>query len=242
MRALAVQFNLNLWGIVMELQYYMLCLATIILVATSAAYGVKFLKKRNYLLGLEWLIVTFSASNALLFFLADIKAAYGISYFCDAFSRGFGIPLVAVAGLMAVTHAFRPVVLADVAIFALSIAGTVVLVASDAVAAAKPYFYVVTWTAFSVYLAYFARRLLRAGQGGSALGVVVSLLSAQAIAIVYDFFPIPGDHEHMIFYTLAELTWAYLCAQTYYAYCALERAEQARPAGQVPCDEHQHFA
>lgn len=238
MRALAVQFDLNLWGIVMEMQYYLLCLATAILVAISATYGVKFLKKRNYLLGFEWLIVTFSASNALLFFLADIKGAYSISYFCDAFSRGFGIPLVAVAGLMAVTHAFRPTVLADMAIFALAAAGGVVLVACDAVAPVKPYFYVATWSAFSIYFAYFAKRLLNAGQGGQALGIVVALVAAQAIAVIYDFFPIPGDHEHMMFYTLAELTWAYLCAQTYYAYCALERAE---PPNQLACDR-QHFA
>lgn len=211
---------------IMDMQFQILCFTTFVLVLTSLIYGIKFLKRRNYLLGIEWLIVTFSAANFLFFFLTDVRAAYNVSYFCDAFSRGFGIPIVTTAGLMAVTHNYRPSLLTDVLLFAGALAGGTVLVAVDAVAPVKPYFYLVMWSAFSLYLAYLAWRLLNLGELAHAVGVVLVLLSAQAIASIYDFYQLPGDQDHMLFYILASSTWAYLCVQMYYAYGALERAQQ----------------
>lgn len=210
----------------MDMQYGILCFCTFVLVLTSLIYGIKFLKRRNYLLGIEWLIVTFSASNFLFFAVTDVRAAYNVSYFCDAFSRGFGIPVVTVAGLMAVTHSYRPSLLTDVLLFAGALAGGAVLVAVDAVAPVKPYFYLVMWSAFSLYLAYFAWRLLNLGELAHAVGVALVLASAQAIASIYDFYQLPGDQDHLLFYTFAGLTWSFLCVEMYYAYCALERAQQ----------------
>ncbi len=211
----------------MDLSFYILCLAVAVLVATSLIYGLKFLGKRNYLLGIEWLVVTFSGSNFLLYALGDVQLSYRISMFCDAFSRGFGIPVIAVAGLMAVTHRYRPAILVDVVFFVAAIAGTVVLMAADFAAQFKPYFYVVMWSAFSVYLAYLAWKLLNAGEGLHALGVFMVLLTGQAIACIYDFYKIPGDHEHVIFYILASFTWSFVCVELYYAYGALERVEKS---------------
>lgn len=208
------------------MSFYILCLAIAVLVTTSLIYGLKFLRKRNYLLGIEWLVVTFSGTNFLLYFLGGVQFSYGISYFCDAFSRGFGIPVIATAGLMAVTHRYKPAILVDILFFVVAIAGTAVLVAADAVAQPKPYFYVVMWSAFSVYLAYFAWKLLSAGEGLHAIGVVMVLLTSQAIACIYDFYKIPGDDDRAIFFTLACLTWSLLCVVLYYAYGALERVEE----------------
>ncbi len=163
----------------MDLNFYILCLAVAVLVATSLIYGLKFLGKRNYLLGIEWLVVTFSGSNFLLYALGDAQLSYRISMFCDAFSRGFGIPVIAVAGLMAVTHRYRPAILVDVVFFMAAIAGTIVLVTADFAAQFKPYFYVAMWSAFSVYLAYFAWKLLNAGEGLHAFGVFMVLLTAR---------------------------------------------------------------
>lgn len=211
----------------MDFKTYMLLFGTAVLVVTSLVYGVKFLKRGNYLLGIEWLIVTFSATNFLIFALAGVQSSYSISYFCDAFSRAFGIPVITVAGLMAVTHGYKPSLRADVTLFVLSFVGGLVLVAAAAVAPFKPYFYLAMWTAFSLYLAYFAKRLLNAGEGGHAIGVVLVLVSAQAIASIYDFYTIPGDTpDHVIFYIFAGLAWSFLCVEMYYAYCALERAER----------------
>lgn len=208
----------------MKLEHYLFFLSTSILVLTSGIYGVKFLKKRNYLLGVEWLIVTFSATNFLVFALGEIQGAYTVSFFCDAFSRAFGIPVITTLGLMAVTHGYRPQVRVDVLLFAAAIAGTAVLVAAEAVAPYKAVFYVTMWTLFSLYLAYFICRLAAVRAYRHALAVSLVLAACQGIASIYDFYRIPGDDEQYIFYILAGLSWSSLCVVLYYAYGALERA------------------
>jgi hypothetical protein len=211
----------------MDMRHLVLCLSIAVLAVTSLVYGIKFLRKRNFLLGVEWLVITVSASNFLFFFLTGIEQSYAVSFFLDAFSRGFGIPVIAVAGLMVLTHGYRPSILADVLFFAGAIAGTCVLVGVDAVARPLPYFYLVMWSGFSVYLAYFVKRLLNAGSRLHAASVLFSLLTSLAIAVIYDFYKIPGDGSNVVFnfYVLATLTWAYQLFALYHAYDALERSE-----------------
>lgn len=212
----------------MDLKSLAFILADALMVAAGCIYGWKFFRKRNYLLGLEWLIVGLSGANFFVFFLTGSHFVYNISYFFDAFSRAFGLPVIATAGLMAVTHGYKPTALADAGYFVASFAGAIILVAADVVAPAKPWFYLVMWTAYSVYLTYFAVRLLSAGQKKHAIGVLLVMLTSQAIATIYDFYKIPGDDdEHTVFYILALLTWAFSLFETYYAYCALERFQGA---------------
>ena len=212
----------------MDLKSYGFLLGDAAMVLAGCVYGWKFFRKRNYLLGLEWLIVGLSGANFFVYFLTGSSFVYNISYFFDAFSRAFGFPVIATAGLMVVSHGYKPSILADVGYFVASFAGAVILVAADFIVPAKPWFYLVMWTAYSIYLTYFAWRLLRAGEKTHAIGLFLVMLSAQAIASIYDFFHIPGDDEqHTLFYVLALITWAYALAETYYAYCALERAETA---------------
>jgi hypothetical protein len=211
----------------MDAKTLILCTATVLLLATSLTYGLKFIGRRNYLLGVEWLVVTLSTSNLLVYLLSGAQAAYKISYFCDAFSRGFGIPVIATAGLMAVTHRYKPSTFTDIAFFAAAIAGTALLVSGGFVAKPLPYFYVLMWTVYSVYLAYFAWRLLRAGKGGYAFGVVVALVLGETVAWTYDLFQFPHDDGRILFYTFALTTWSYTVVQLYYAYGALERVEAA---------------
>jgi hypothetical protein len=100
--------------------------ADLLLMVTGYIYGWKFLKKRNYLLGFECWIVAVSATNllfsALLFSVPDFEGIsqtlYGNALYLDAFSRAAGIPLIGVAGLMAVTHAYHPSKSADMLWFA----------------------------------------------------------------------------------------------------------------------------
>lgn len=212
----------------MGLKFLVFCLADAVMVAAGATYGCKFLKKGNYLLGLEWLIVALSGTNFFFYALSGSEFLYRISYFFDAFSRGFGFTVIAVAGLMAVTHKYKPSILVDIAFFVLSGLVTVALVAADVVTPAKPWFYLVMWSAFSLYLAYFAWRLLAAGEKAHALGVIVVVLTCQAIASIYDFYPIPGDDDqHTLFYIAALLSWGYALFELYFAYGALERVEEA---------------
>ncbi|MCW3521121.1 hypothetical protein K6Y79_38690, partial [Burkholderia cenocepacia] len=59
-----------------------------------------------------------------------------------------------------------------------------------------------------------------------AASVTLALVSTQIIASIYDFYHIPGDSDHMIFYTLAMFSWSYMSVSLYFAYCALERAQE----------------
>ncbi|MXN73126.1 hypothetical protein GR157_00040 [Burkholderia sp. 4701] len=220
----------------MDQRTFVLCLASGLLATTTCIYGLKFLKKRNYLLGIEWLIVTVSSTNALIYFATGFEISGLVSHVLDAFSRGFGMPIVAVAGLMAVTHGYKPSARQDVALFALSFAGTAVLVGAGFIAKVLPYFYVVMWALLSIYLAYFVRRLLRAGQPFHAMSTAVALVASQVIACIYDFYPIPGDAHNVVFnfFVLALVTWSYVTASLYYAYDALERANRTERARKIP--------
>ena len=81
-----------------------LLLADVLLILAGVIYGVKFLRKRNYLCGIEWFIMALSGSHFLLWALFGWESGYSVAHFFDAFSRSFGFPVVAVAGMMAVTH------------------------------------------------------------------------------------------------------------------------------------------
>jgi hypothetical protein len=206
---------------------HLLIAADSLLILTTLVYGVKFLKKGNYLLGFEWLVITLSGSNFMIFLFTEKIFAYNISMFCDAFSRSVGIPVITIAGLMAVTQRYKPSILADVALFAGGIAVGLIFMSAEFVQPLKPYFYVVAWGVFSVYLAYFAKRLMDVGEKLQAINVIAVLVTNQVIACIYDFYHIPGDDEqHTIFFIFAATAWSYLCVGLYYAYGALERAEQ----------------
>ncbi|GLH50754.1 MULTISPECIES: hypothetical protein [Pseudomonas] len=213
----------------MEPRNIVLCLACFLLLANGLTFGIRFLKKRNLLLALEWFVVAFSATNFLVFFLTGSEHAYLISYFCDAFSRAFGIPLITVLGLMAVTHAYKPSVGKELMMFAGAMLGTLALISTKVLVTLLPYFYVLMWVMFSVYLVYFAVRLANVGESLHAIGVMFGMLASLTIACIYDFYKIPGDDSNVLlnFYVLALTTWAYLLVHLYYAYCALERAKGA---------------
>ncbi|MBC9251177.1 hypothetical protein A9179_12905 [Pseudomonas alcaligenes] len=188
-------------------------------------YGAKFIKKNNYLLGLEWWVVAFSASNFASYMLTGWEVNYSITMFLDSFSRSFGMPIIATLGMMALTHNYKPSALKEIMLFAAAFAGTFVVFLADFFDEPRPYFYVIMWTAYSTYLAYFIMRLARAGESFHAMATAVGGVVSLAVAITYDFFPIPGDDTHMVFMTWAFITWSYGAIQLYYAYAALERAK-----------------
>lgn len=208
--------------------------ACIVLALSGWIYGAKFLKKNNYLLGLEWWIVAFSATNFVLYMLTGGHVHYSITMFLDSFSRSFGMPVITVLGLMALTHNYKPTVLKEVLLFAAAFAGTFVIFLADFFDGIRPYFYVVMWVILAIYLCYFILCLARAGENLHAVATTFTLIVSLAVAIVYDFFPIPGDDTHMIFMTWAFITWAYAVIQLYYAYDALARSHTLSRASLVP--------
>lgn len=213
----------------MDPRSYALCFACLSLAVSGVVYGTKFIRKRNYLLGLEWLILAFSSTNFLLFNITESAVLYKVAHFFDAFSRGFGVPVVAVAGMMAVTHNYKPSARQDVLLFVFSIIGTVFIMNADFMARPLPYFYLVMWGGMSVYMLYFVKRLLEIGAGLNAAALIFGIVSSSIIAVIYDFYKIPGEETNVVFnfFVLALLSWAYFGVAVYYAYCALER-EQGR--------------
>ncbi|WP_172152446.1 hypothetical protein [Pseudomonas tumuqii] len=217
----------------MEIKEVLALLSSVFLIVCGVVYGLKYVRvRKNYLLGFEWLIVAFSAANLLFFLLTGFEPSYSISFFLDAFSRAFGVPIVAVLGLMAVTHNYKPSVAKDIVIFAVTFAATFVLVLADFVKGPLPYFYLFMWCCYTVFLVYFSWRLLRAGEHLHALLNTLVAAAALGIAVVYDFFPIPGDDDQMVFMIFALTVWGIQIVQQYYAYGALERAG-ARASGSL---------
>ncbi|WP_229052496.1 hypothetical protein [Aeromicrobium sp. Leaf350] len=191
-------------------------------------YGWKLIRHYgNYLLGLEFMVVATSGSNFLLWALLgshEDSFLYSIAYFFDAFSRSVGITLILVLGLLRVTHRYKPALGVDIGAFALAIAAGLYLqqFRSPDFYAGPATFYVVVNLLTAVFLAYFAWRVWGAGSRGWAVATAVASLAATAVAVIYDFFPIPGDDEHhTTFYILALSTWGFQMFVYFYAYRAL---------------------
>ncbi|MFR0693527.1 hypothetical protein ACLUTX_29325 [Enterobacterales bacterium AE_CKDN230030158-1A_HGKHYDSX7] len=210
----------------MEIRDLCALVSCVVLALSGWIYGAKFFKKKNYLLGLELWIVGFSATNFCIFIATGSEFNLGISLYLDSFSRSFGMPIIAVLGLMAVTHNYKPSVFIEVLLFAAAFAGTFVVFLAGFLDGVRPYFYVVMWSGYTIFLFYFVSQLVRARETLHALATAVGGLVALAVAITYDFFPIPGDDTHMIFMTWAFITWSYGAIQLYYAYVALTRAKE----------------
>lgn len=218
----------------MDARLLSICIGAIALAATGFFYGVKFCQKRNYLIGVEWFALAISSTNFMIYELTHSHITYLGVVFLDTFSRAFGLPIVTVAGLMVLTHRFRPTIRTDVLLFVGTAIATLIVL-MDKFAPALAYFLLTAWTMFTACLFYFAYRLWVSGEKAHAFGMALAAILNQIIAYMYDFYKIPGDESNIIFnfYTLALFNWAYLTVQVYYSYCAFERALEAGNEGDM---------
>ncbi|AGM07312.1 hypothetical protein [Amycolatopsis keratiniphila] len=203
-------------------------LADLWMIFAGFCFGWKFIRHyKNYLLGLEWMIVATSGSNFLLWALLggdEGSPLYSIAYFFDAFSRSVGITLILVMGLMRVTHRYKPSVAVDVGVFALAAVAGLYLqqFRADQLHVGPATFFVVVNVLTTAFLAYFSWRLWRIGATVQAVGAALVTIAGSVIAITYDFFPIPGDDAHRtLFYSAALATWGFQMFVYYFAYRAL---------------------
>ncbi|OBC12641.1 transporter [Mycobacterium sp. 852013-50091_SCH5140682] len=202
--------------------------AAVWLAAVGYCFGWKFIRTYgNYLLGLECLVVGVSATNFLIGSLlgpAEGGVAYDISFFLDAFSRSFGFTLILVMGLMAVTHRYKPTIAVEIGVFGLAIAGGVFLrkFHDETLHVAPATFYVVVNLLTTAFLAYFVKRLWESGAQKLAVATGLVTAAASAIAMSYDFFPLPFDDQNRtFFYTAALITWGSQGLIYFLAYRAL---------------------
>lgn len=195
-------------------------------------YGAKFLRDyRNYLLGLEWIIVGTSCTNFLLFTLLasagkadDSSPMYVIAYFLDAFSRSIGITLILVLGLMQVTHRYKPSKAVDIGAFALAgVFGYFLSIFEEEIGTPGKIFYIVANVLTSVFLIYFSKRLWEIGEHKHAVWAGIATFLGFVVAAIYDFVPIPGDDDqHTIFYIFALFTWGLMMFTYFRAYRAFD--------------------
>ncbi|MBF6100729.1 transporter [Nocardia cyriacigeorgica] len=212
----------------MSIKELLFAVADIWMIAVGFTYGIKFIRSyRNYLLGLEWIIVATSGTNFLIYGL--LKAGhdspmYAFAFFLDAFSRSVGITLILVLGLMKVTHRYKPSVAVDVGAFALAgVVGFVLSVYAEEIGTPGKIFYIVANVLTTLFLIYFSKRLWEIGERGHAVWAGIATACGFVIAATYDFVHIPGDDaEHTIFYIFALSTWGLQMFTYYRAYRAFD--------------------
>ncbi|GEM30527.1 hypothetical protein NN3_15340 [Nocardia neocaledoniensis NBRC 108232] len=227
----------------MSLKELLFAVADIWMIAVGFTYGIKFIRNyRNYLLGIEWIVVATSGTNFLIYGL--LKAGhdspmYAFAYFLDAFSRSIGITLILVLGLMKVTHRYKPSAAVDIGAFALAGAvGFVLSTYAEEIGTPGKIFYIVVNVLTTGFLIYFSKRLWDIGERGHAVWAGVATACGFVIAATYDFVHIPGDDaEHTIFYIFALSTWGLQMFAYYRAYRAFDahnkRVDATEAAGDV---------
>ncbi|MCR4512657.1 hypothetical protein [Aeromicrobium sp. 50.2.37] len=216
-------------------------LADVWMIGVGFVYGLRFLRTYgNHLLGLEWMIVATSGTNFLLWSLLgarDDSVLYKLAYFLDAFSRSFGITLILVLGLMAVTHRYKPPRAVEIGAFGLATAGGLYLrqFADGAFHAGPATFFLVMNLLTTVFLLYLARRLWSIGATALAVSTVVVTAAATTIALTYDFFPLPfDDQDRTYFYAAALATWGTQGFVYFRAYRALHAHQEATTGMKAP--------
>lgn len=190
----------------------------------------------NWLLGLEWVVVGTSGVNFLVWALlgADEDNGHATTvYFLDAFSRAVGITLILVLGLMRVTHGYKPSVAVEVGVFGLAAAAGLYLQQFGGydLHVGPAAFFVVVNVLTTAFLAWFARRLWRAGARDHAVRTAVVTAAGLLVAVLYDFVSLPGDDEHhTLFAILALTTWGSQLWIYFHAYVALGERTARAPA------------
>jgi len=205
------------------------------LILSGWYYGWKFLKARNYLLGIEWWVLGFSATNMFAYTATRLEVFGAITYFCDAFSRALGVPLIAMLGLMVVTHRFKPSHVVEALLFASAAIVATLARTLWADAAGLQYFYIATSAAFTFYILYFIWRLARAGFSLHGAAMFVGIAAIWIVALWEGgFLQVPNEDNNLFLnlFFIAHIVWALFFAEIYYAYRALDRSTgQEGPLG-----------
>ncbi|PSR68645.1 hypothetical protein C8258_09100 [Nocardia sp. MDA0666] len=203
--------------------------------AAGLYYGVQIIRRyRNYLLGLEWLVIGVSGANVLFLAATGVdhsSVSYHLMVFFDAFSRSFGMTLVFVLGMMAVTRGYRASPLVEAAAFgAATVVGLWRTIDVRPVSPPWSLFYLALNLAVAVFMVTVAGRLWRIGERRCAASVFIATILGAIVASTYDFVHIPGDDaDHTLFYIPACAIWALMVTTYYYGYRALDDHNRRNP-------------
>ncbi|GAB10562.1 hypothetical protein GOARA_061_00010, partial [Gordonia araii NBRC 100433] len=204
-------------------------IANLAMLVAGYVYGIRFFRRHhNFLLGFEWVVIALSGTNVLV--LAAIGVAhdsfsYHLMVFFDAFSRSFGMTLIFILGMLAVTHRYRPSWIVEAGAIALAtVVGLNRALDVRPVSLGWTVFYTIANLAVAAFMFYVAVRLWRVGEHKNAAWVSFATLLGAVIAVSYDFVHIPADDaDRTLFYSIAMAVWALMLVTYYYGYRALEQ-------------------
>ena len=207
----------------MDSQTFGLAMAAFLLVVTSGTSAFALGRRGNYLLSALWLLPCLSGASYLLFGLYGILIAHDISRLCDEILMVLGMPLIATAGLMAATHDFKPSKRISTVFLIAVLAAVALLELADSVFRITQALSLGMWLAFSIYLWYFARCLVRVGEFAHAAGIVAAVLSAQTVIAARNLHGLAGIGASFNVQLFEILACTFMCAQMFLAYRALEQ-------------------
>lgn len=184
------------------------------------------------MLGYEWYVLAFSASNAAIYFATDRELHISIALFCDAFSRTVGIPVIGTLGLMQVTHRQTLSKATKIGLFVFGAIVAAAIMASSTLLAMLPYLALTAGMAFFWIMIVMAVRLFRIGEKvhGALMVLFVALFFLVGITEGIAELPNPNKLTVLDFWFFANVIWALGFAEIYFAYRTLERANE-NPGG-----------
>jgi hypothetical protein len=215
----------------MSMRDLVMIIADLSLIFTGYYFGYRFLKLGNRLLGWEWVILAFSASNLLVGILLKNAFFEGVAFYCDAFSRGVGFPVIATLGFVELFRGRKFSWQFDVAAF---VGGAIFAWAARTVWAdsqALQQFYMVAFQAFNVCMLYFAARLFAVRLVGHCIAIIVGLIALFGTGLLEGgFIVIPGEETNIVFnwMTIDLCVWALVFAHYFFAYRAYEAVTGGR--------------
>ena len=215
----------------MSMRDLVMIIADLSLIFTGYYFGYRFLRLGNKLLGWEWVVLAFSASNLLVGILLQSPSFEAVAFYCDAFSRGVGFPLIATLGFVELFRGRKFSWQFDVVAFA---GGAVFAWAARTVWAESQtlqQFYMVAGQVFNVCMLYFAARLFAVRLVGHGMAIIVGLIALFGISLLEGgFIAFPGEETNFLFnwMTIALFVWALVFAQYFFAYRAYEAVTGGR--------------
>lgn len=202
-------------------------IVSLMLVFSGAWFGTKFLQASNPLLGYEWYVLAFSATNEAIYFATGRELHIEISLYFDAFSRTIGIPVIGTLGLMQITHRLSLSKASKIGLFVFGAIVAAAIMATPVLLAMLPYIALTIGMAFSWIMAVMALRLLRIGETLHGILMALFLILFFLVGITEGIAVLPNPHKLTVldFWFFANVIWALGFAEIYYAYRAIERAQ-----------------
>lgn len=201
-------------------------------------YGWRFFQLKNEILGFEWFIIGFSATNFALYTIGVSKFSGEITYFLDLFSRLIGIPIIGTLGVLKVTHGRSFTRSQEFWMFAIGLLVSAAFVASGTLQAALPVLYLALGIAFLALCIFMAQQAFKRGLQWHGWVMTASVAATFGVSLLQDFVKLP-DEDTAVFMNqlvIEHFVWAFACAAMFHVYRALHDARLGRVP--YPGDHH----